>query len=300
MSVRAVIVVITAGAVLAGSVACTSQVDQDRVACRTDARGQAAGGGGNHGGVDGRRGHTRGHVMVGPTCNLVEMVGPEDSTYRPDVAGATRADRARAQELLRGVNEFCRTHSAQELMAEWVPGEANPARPTHFFNPDSRGSLGLEPSNPRAVLIYEQRIGGVMFTGVPLPSLGSIPRAHSHDMSRPREMVHVYCTTNLTEAFTPNRQLGVLADVIALRGKARPLVSHLVQPRLGEVLSLVREYVGEQLPRVDPRAMTPPGLADPIMWAKREQLRQSLMLLSEPQLRRVLWLLAANLPGHHS
>ncbi len=294
MSVRAVIVATAVGAVVAGSVACTSQVGQDRVACKSDARAQAGGGARTHGRADEHTGHARGHVMVGPTCNLVEMVGPEDSTYRPDVAGATRADRARAEKLLRGVNEFCRTQSAPELMAQWVPGDTNPARPTHFFNPDTRGSLGLDPSSPRAVLIYEQRIGGVMFTGVPLPRLGSIPRAHTHDMSHPREMVHVYCTTNLTEAFTPDRQLGVMADVIALRRKARPLVSQLAQPQLGEILSLAREYAGEELPRVDPRAMTPPGLADAVLWAKREELRQSLMLLSEPQLRRILWLLTAD------
>ncbi len=290
MFVKVVIVVVAVGAVVGGSAALTSQVDQDRAACPIDAPGRQLPVGAP-GRADGDRGHAPAHVMMGPTCNLVEMVGPEDSAYRPDVAGATRADRARAQKLLRGVNQFCRTHSAPELMATWVPGETNPARPTHFFNPDRRGSLGLDPSNPRAVLIYEQRIGGVMFTGVPLPSLGSIPRAHSHDMSRPWEMVHVYCTTNLTEAFTPDRQLGVMADVITLRGRARPLVSHSVQPRLGAVLSLVREYAGEDLRRVDPGAMPTSGLADPVLWAKREELRQSLMLLSEPQLKRVLWLL---------
>ena len=73
---------------------------------------------------------------------------------------------------------------------------------------------------------------------MPLPFLGSIPRAHSHDMSRPREMVHVYCTTDLAEAFTPNRPLGVMADVIALRGEVRPLVSELVEREIPVVPAL--------------------------------------------------------------
>ncbi len=226
--------------------------------------------------------------MVGPTCNVVEMVGPVDSTYRPDVAGASPADRARARALLAGVNEFCRNNSAAELMEEWVPGEDNPTQPTHFFNPDVRGSLGLDPSEPRAVLIYREQIGGVMFTGVPLPSLGSIPRAHSHDMSRPREMVHVYCTTNLAEAFTPNRELGVLADTIALRQTIRPRVAELMEPRLTAVLKTVRGYVGNELPRVDPATVPASGVGDPVLRAKREEVRLSLMLLTEPQLRHTL------------
>jgi hypothetical protein len=230
--------------------------------------------------------------MVGPTCNRVEMVGPEESTYRPDVAGATRADRARARRLLTGVNEFCRTHSARGLMADWLPGDTNPGRPTHFFNPEGRGSLGLDPSHPRAALIYQQRLGGVMFTGVPLPSLGSIPRAHSHDMSGDREMVHVYCTRNLRDAYTPNRRLGVMADTIALRQKARPLVSQLVQPQLGAVLSIVRTDAGVDLQRVDPGASTVPRSVDPALWARRQEVRESLLLLREPQLRRVLRLLS--------
>ena len=292
MSIKAVIATVAAGAAIAGSVALTSQVvEQDRAACRTDARAQSATASAS-GLAEGHGAHTSGHVMVGPTCNAVEMVGPEDSTYRPDVAGATPADRARARKLLRGVNEFCRTHSAQELMAQWTPGDTNPSKPTHYFNPDGRESPGLDPSNPRAALIYQERIGGVMFTGVPLPSLGTIPRAHSHGMSRPREMVHVYCTTDLAEAFTPDRRLGVMADVIALRGKARPLVSTLFQPQLGEALRFAREHAGDELQRVGARAAPPTTLADPGLWAKREELRQSLMLLGEPQLRRLLRVVA--------
>jgi hypothetical protein len=42
---------------------------------------------------------------------------------------------------------------------------------------------------------------------------------------------------------------------------------------------------------VDPRPITTPGLADPVLRAKREEIRQSLLLLSEPQLRRILSLI---------
>lgn len=289
MSVRAVgvAVALAAGVVVAGSVAFTSSVvDRERAGCASDdERRPAASATHDHG--EGHGGHTSEHVMVGPTCNVVEMVAPEDSTYRPDVAGAARADRARARKLLRGVNEFCRTHSAEELMAEWEPGDANPAEPTHYFNPDGRQSLGLDPANPRAALVYKERIGGVMLTGVPLPFLGSIPRAHSHDMSRPREMVHVYCTTDLAEAFTPNRRLGVMADVIALRGEVRPLVSELVEPELGNALRFAREQSGAELQRVGPESAPLTSLAHPRLWAKREELRQSLMVLDEQQLREL-------------
>ena len=293
MSIKAVIVTVAAGAAIAGSVALTSQVaDPDRAECRSGAHGQSADPVAAHDHAGEHGSHSPGHVMVGPTCNTVEMVAPGDSTYRPDVAAATPADRARARKLLRGVNEFCRTHSAQEVMAEWTPGDTNPSKPTHYFNPDGRGSLGLDPTNPRAVLVYQQRIGGVMLTGIPLPFLGSIPRAHSHDMSRPREMVHVYCTTDLADAFTPDRRLGVMADVIDLRGEVRPLVSGLVQPQLGEALRFARGHAGAELRRVGPREAPPTSLADPSLWAKREELRQSLMLLGEPQLRRLLRMVA--------
>jgi len=292
--IKAGIVACVVGVVIAGSIALASVVDKDPAACKTGSEPTRSGtidgghGGGGHVRAYGHGDVPAGHVMVGPTCNLVEMVGPEDSTYRPDVAGASRADRARARSLLRGVNEFCRSNSASQLMAEWVPGEGNPTQPSHFFNPGRRQSLGLGPSDPRAVLIYRQQIGGVMFTGVPLPPLGSIPRTHTHDMSRPREMLHVYCTPNLAEAFTPNRELGVLADSIALRHRVRPLVAYLMDPQLTTVLGTVRGYVGEVLPRVDPRTITTPGLADPVLRAKREEIRQSLILLTEAELRKVL------------
>jgi hypothetical protein len=295
VSIKAVSFACAAGIALAGSIALASDIDRGAAGCPAGsepARSQTAvgRGGGSH--TENRgHGHRRGHaapLVVGPTCNILEMVVPQSSTYRPDVRGATRADRARARTLLRGVNAFCRSHSASELMAGWVAADGDQRPPTHFFNPDRPGSLGLDPSNPRAVLVYGQEIGGVMFTGTPLPLLGSIPRAHTHDASRPREMLHVYCATNLAEAFTPSRQLGVLADSIALRQKVRPRVAQLVDPQLTLILRQVRDDLGGELPRVAPRTIATPEMADPILHAKREEIRQSLFLLAEPQLRTVL------------
>lgn len=227
-------------------------------------------------------------VHVGPTCNVVEHVGPVDSTYRPDVAGASRGDRRRAQTLLAGVNAFCRTTSVAELANQWVPGTKSPSSPTHFFNPHQRRSLGLDPANPRAALVYGGRIGGVMLTGTPLPALGSVPRAHTHDPSGPREMLHVYCTTDLADAFTPSRDLGVMADTIALRQRIRPLVAGLQEPQVGEVLAAVRAHADGAVPPTDPRTLTTPAPGDPVLLAAREEIRQSLMFLSEQRLRTVL------------
>ena len=299
---KAALVACVAVGVVSGSTACTSGKEQDRAAgsqaageSRAGDAGRASGQphgtdqeqGTHHGHGSGKEHGHRSRIVVGPTCNVLETVSPEDSTYRPRVARAPRQDRARARSLLADVNEFCTSTSPSELMAEWVPGTTTPTKPTHYFNPDRRGSLGLDPANPRAVLVYRQRIGGVMFTGVPLPSLGSIPRPHTHDPTGGREMLHVYCTSNLADAFTPDRELGVLADTIVLRQKVRPLVADLHEPWLTAALRVAREHVGDELPRVDPRTIAP-GLGDAALRAKREELRQALMLVSEAQLRRLL------------
>ena len=302
VSIKAGLFACAAGAVIAGSIGLASVVDGGQVACPTGpdpARSRTAdvGHGAGHDGSHGQSHGHAGHVPVGPTCNRVEMVAPQNSRYRPDVAGASRADRTRARTLLRGVNAFCRNHSASEVMAAWLPGKADQTPPTHFFDPDRRGSLGLDPSNPRAVLIYGGEIGGVMFTGTPLPSLGSIPRAHTHDASHPREMLHVYCATSIREAFTPSRRLGVLADTIALRQEIRPRIAHLVDPRLTAILRQAREYVGDDVPPVESQAIATPPTADPVLRAKREEIRQSLFVMTEPELRKVLTMVKGIPPG---
>ncbi len=225
-------------------------------------------------------------VMTGPTGNKVEMVEPSNSTYVPRIARASAADRAEAQNLLNGVNDFCRTHSAKGLRGRWRAGMSNPSRPTHLFNPSSR-SRGLHTAEPRAALVDNGKLVGVMFTGVPLPSLGSIPRAHSHNMSMPVEMVHVYCTHNLRDAFTPNRMLGVKADLEALRLKIRPAVMNLNGHQLHVVLHKVRDYAGSKLDPVSPSGTSANGGPDPALQAMRTEIRNSLMILSEAQLRSV-------------
>ena len=222
--------------------------------------------------------------MVTDTCNTVEMVGPTDSRYVPDISDASAADRGRARQLLAGVNDFCDTSSAAALLeARWRPGTANPSDPTHFFNPDR--SRGLDPQNPRAALVYDGELRGVMFTGEPLPYLGEIPRAHNHGPSQPVDMLHVYCSSSLREAFTPNRMLGVNADPIALRKAIRPAVNELDGQQLRAVLAFVRQRAGEERPGApEPSVLDGPN---PARQAKRIEVRTSLMALGEPGLRNV-------------
>ena len=299
VSVKAVIVACAAAAGVAGSVALGSLLAPDAIVCPPGSlpgpeRNAGVARGHDHGDGHGPAHGRPGQVVLGPTCNVVELAAPPDSTYRPDVTGASRADRARARRLLSGVNEFCRNHTASDITSRWLAGQASQTSPTHFFNPDRRGSLGLDPMNPRAVLVYRQGIGGVMFTGTPLPRLGSIPRAHTHDPSRPREMLHVYCADDVAEAFTPSRQRGVLVDSIALRQKIRPRVAGVVDPHLAAVHRRMSSYVGHELSPAEPRSDTD-QLVDPVLRARRDQIRQSLVLLTEPELRTV-WAMVRGAP----
>jgi hypothetical protein len=211
------------------------------------------------------------------------MAGPAESRYVPDVAGASAADRRKARQLLDGVNEFCEGHSAETLAETWQPSTSGAS---HHGNPDS-DSRGLDPANPRAALIYDGELSGVMFVGRPLPSLGSIPRAHSHDPSTSTEMVHVYCTDNLREAFTPNRQLGIKADLQPLRQSIRPAVMNLDEVQLRTVLARVRGYARDEVVNVTPLTTSSGGGPDPVLQAMRTEIRRSLLALDERQLRKV-------------
>jgi len=237
--------------------------------------------------------YTGAHVMVGPSGNRIEMVAPHQSRYVPKILKAPKRSRTKARTLLSGVNRFCQSRSLADLKARWRPGNDHPAHPTHYFNP-RRGARGIHPARPRAALVYDGRIGGVMFTGKPLPYLGKIPRAHGHHhmamgSHRGVEMVHVYCRSNLTvksmrEAFTPNRQLGVMADTIRLRLRIRPAVMDLNRRQLREVRDKVRGYVGA---RHHVRQSAQRGGPDPRLRAMRVEIRKSLMRLDEAQLRSV-------------
>ena len=229
-----------------------------------------------------------GHVMTGPTGNTVEMVDPAHSSYIPNLAAASARDVAKAQRLLNGVNTFCDTRSLATIRANWRPGTSTPSNTTHYFNP-SKSASGLNPSNPRAALVYDGKLSGVMFGGMPLPSMGSIPRAHGHDMVNPVEMVHVYCGNSLKEAFTPNRLLGVKAGLTALRLKIRPAVMDLNKAQLQAVLVKVRA------PRTGSAGLAENvsasrGGPDPVLEAMRMEIRASLMVLGEARLRSI-WVL---------
>jgi hypothetical protein len=228
-----------------------------------------------------------GHVMVGPTGNKVEMVEPSKSKYVPHPARASTRDRAKAENLLADVRDFCRTHSARDIKDRWRAGGGTPAKSTHFFNPrPSKRSSGLHPARPRAALIYDGRLRGVMFVGKPLPYLGSIPRAHGHHMDMAVEMVHVYCTRNLKDAFTPNRALGINADLIDLRWKIRPAVMDLSERQLRAVRDKIRGYIGNKYATAPAETSGSSG-PDPVLQAMRTEIRQSVWDLTEAQLRSV-------------
>jgi hypothetical protein len=228
--------------------------------------------------------------------NRIELVDPAQSTYVPRILSAPARQRIRARRLLRGVNRFCRTHTVAELNDGWRPGVVRESRPTHYFNPE-RGASGTNPANPRAALVYDGGLGGVMFTGQPLPRLGIIPRAHRHTQGSMGtdssvEMVHVYCTDDLTrksvrEAFTPNRLLGVLADTIRLRLLIRPAVMDLGPRQLREVRNRVRSYLGEPADQSTGIRTTAAVGPDPVLQAMRTEIREGLMGLDEAQLRSV-------------
>lgn len=252
----------------------------------------------------GHTGHHQHHQAARPakrteisaTGNRIELVDPTRSRYVPEILRAPARQRVRARRLLRGVNRFCRTHTVAELKAGWRPGAVHQSHPTHYFNP-RRGASGVNPRKPRAALVYDGEVGGVMFTGSPLPRLGRIPRAHRHihgsmGTSSSVEMVHVYCTDNLTvksvrEAFTPSRQLGVFADTIRLRLRIRPAVMDLNPRQLRQVRNRVRRYVGKQSYRsARSRVMAGRG-PDPVLQAMRTEIRKGLMKLDEAQLRSI-------------
>jgi len=232
--------------------------------------------------------HHEGHVMVGPTGNRVEMVEPYNSEYVPRIARASARDRAKAENLLDRVREFCSTHSAADIKKRWRPGADIPSKSNHYFNPrPSKRSAGLHPSRPRAALIYDGRLRGVMFVGKPLPSLGSIPRPHTHQMDEPVEMLHVYCTRDLKDAFTPNRELGINADSIKLRWKIRPAVMDLSERQLRNVRAKVRDYTNHKVRAKAPARSSSGSGPDPVLQRLRTEIRQSVWYLSEAELRRV-------------
>jgi hypothetical protein len=258
--------------------------------------------------------HMSGQVFVDANGNKVEVIDPAKSQYIPKILRASDRDRAKARRILAGANNFCRTHTVKWLKKNWVPGDGMGGMhmkrdkgmqmkgmqmsgmhmkgmqmhpPTHYFNPVR--NPGLHPAHPIAGLVYDGRLGGVMMNGTPmLPRLGSIPRPHAHEMTaQPLEMVHVYCTKNLRHAFTPNRVLGVKAPTINLRLKIRPAVTDLNGRQLRQIRAMVRDFCGDRLEPVYPSGTGDGTGPDPRLQAMRTEIRQSLMLMREHQLRTV-------------
>jgi hypothetical protein len=250
-------------------------------------------------------------VFTDANGNKVEMIDPGQSHYIPNVGAATDTDRTRAQQILDGVREFCSTHTVKHIKAHWSPGgmgmqmktgtqmkdmagmqmKAMTMSHTHWFNPNKM--TGIHPKHPVAALIYKGVLDGVMFNGSPvLPKLGSIPRPHVHNMdgmtmaTEPLEMVHVYCTKNLKYAFTPNRQLGVMVPVQNLRNEIRPAVMLLKPWQLKQIRHMVRNFCGSKLAPVKPGTSDGTG-PDPVLKAMRTEIRHSLMIMREGQLRTV-------------
>lgn len=243
--------------------------------------------------------HKQSRVYIGPTGNRVEVVDPGKSTYVPKIGQASAKDKAKAQRLLDGANKFCKTHTAKSIKENWSAGgmgkgmmggmhmkgmsgmhmahmnHKSSTSPTHYFS--STKAKAVSALHPTAALIYKGHLDGVMINGKPLPYLGSIPRAHTHErmINHPIEMVHVYCTNSLKTAFTPNRMLGVKLATIDLRNKIRPAVMDLSPRHLREVRDLVRGF------------LTHKDGPKPALQAMRTEIRQALMRLSENQLRQV-------------
>jgi hypothetical protein len=223
-------------------------------------------------------------VMIGSTGNKVEMVDPDHSTYVPRIGAASDKDLAYAKKVLAGVNRFCAHHTVAQLKRTWRPGHTRSTKQTHLFNPVH--SQGVHPKSPTAALIYDGKVAGEMFNGTPLPHLGSIPRPHGHaDMSTSMEMLHVYCTGNLKHAYTPNRQLGIMLPIFHLRDKIRPAVMNLTPAQLHAVVHKVRGYIGKRQ-AANVRAASKGG-PDPRLQAMRDEIRRSLMVLGQHQLRSV-------------
>jgi hypothetical protein len=161
---------------------------------------------------------------------------------------------------------------------------------THWFNPNKM--TGIHPKHPVAALIYKGVLDGVMFNGSPvLPRLGTIPRPHVHQMGTvadpPLEMVHVYCTPSLKYSFTPNRQLGAMVPIQNLRDKIRPAVMLLKPWQLKEIRRMVRHMCGDRLAPVKPSGSWDGTGPDPVLQAMRTEIRHSLMILRQFQLKTV-------------
>ncbi len=130
------------------------------------------------------------------TGNHVSSCAAGEERYVPNVSSAGSDDVAKAKQLHSAALGFCRSHSSLSSLNR---DGYRPTRPgmTHWFNP----SLGREfnADKPRFAIVKGGKLVGLLYLTPQLPSLGSIPRAHSHHPGR--EMLHVWCSEDMERAF---------------------------------------------------------------------------------------------------
>ncbi len=130
------------------------------------------------------------------TGNQVSSCAAGEERYVPNVSSAGPDDMAKAKQLHSAALGFCRSHSSLSSLSR---DGYRPTRPgmTHWFNP----SLGRDfnADKPRFAIVKGGKLVGVLYLTPQLPSLGSIPRAHSHHAAR--EMLHVWCSEDMEQAF---------------------------------------------------------------------------------------------------
>lgn len=89
VSIKGAVIACAAGVGLAAAIALPSVIERGETTCPPDSelvasRTAVAGQGGGHGDEHGHdHGHGGRHLLVGPSCNLVETAAPPDSKYRP-------------------------------------------------------------------------------------------------------------------------------------------------------------------------------------------------------------------------
>jgi hypothetical protein len=150
-----------------------------------------------------RQGHTQSPEHAGgcagytsKTGNRISHCSAGEERYVPDIQSAGSEDLAKAKELHSAALGFCRSHSSLDSLSR---DGYRPTRPgmTHWFNPQ----LGrdFDAHKPRFAVVKDGKLVGVLYLSPQLPSLGSIPRAHSHHPGR--EMLHVWCSDDMERAF---------------------------------------------------------------------------------------------------
>jgi hypothetical protein len=127
--------------------------------------------------------------------NLVSHCGANADSYVPDLANASTEDLRLAVAYQEATLDFCRSDHS---------GYSRDTQGQHIRNPSIAEPDVLTPeaaATPRAAVVNSQgEVVGAFYNSIPMPNLGSVPRAHQHH-GRPKVMLHIWCSTELTEAF---------------------------------------------------------------------------------------------------